>query len=72
MIYYPDENHWILKPQNSLHWYEEVRKWIAEFPGCTGRRDEDDLAGRRGTPAAALRRRRSCTSAPSSWASDEA
>lgn len=31
MIYYPDENHWILKPQNSLHWYEEVRKWIAEF-----------------------------------------
>jgi dipeptidyl aminopeptidase/acylaminoacyl peptidase len=38
MIYYPDENHWILKPQNSLHWYEEVRKWIAEFapPGGAG------------------------------------
>jgi dipeptidyl aminopeptidase/acylaminoacyl peptidase len=36
MVYYPDENHWILKPQNSLHWYEEVRKWIAGFapPGA--------------------------------------
>ncbi len=30
-IYYPDESHWILKPQNSLHWYAEVRKWIEEF-----------------------------------------
>lgn len=28
MIYYPDENHWILKPNNSLHWYREVREWI--------------------------------------------
>jgi dipeptidyl aminopeptidase/acylaminoacyl peptidase len=37
MVYYPDENHWILKPQNSLHWYEEVRKWIAGFapPGAS-------------------------------------
>jgi dipeptidyl aminopeptidase/acylaminoacyl peptidase len=21
LVYYPDEGHWILKPQNSLHWY---------------------------------------------------
>lgn len=36
MIYFPDENHWVLKPQNSLYWYEEVRKWIGEFapPGA--------------------------------------
>jgi dipeptidyl aminopeptidase/acylaminoacyl peptidase len=31
LVYYPDENHWILNPQNSLHWYGEIRRWIAEF-----------------------------------------
>lgn len=30
-VYYPDENHWILKPNNSLHWYREKRDWLAEF-----------------------------------------
>ncbi len=30
-IYYPDENHWILKPNNSLHWYQEKKDWLAEF-----------------------------------------
>ncbi|NIA24202.1 MAG: prolyl oligopeptidase family serine peptidase [Gammaproteobacteria bacterium] len=29
LVYYPDENHWILKPQNSLHWYQEVQTWLA-------------------------------------------
>ncbi len=24
MLYFPDEGHWILKPQNSKLWYEEV------------------------------------------------
>lgn len=32
-IYYPDENHWVLKPNNSLHWYGEKQKWLAEFIG---------------------------------------
>jgi dipeptidyl aminopeptidase/acylaminoacyl peptidase len=27
-IYFPDENHWILKPQNSKLWHEEVLAWI--------------------------------------------
>ncbi|NBB92073.1 MAG: prolyl oligopeptidase family serine peptidase [Gammaproteobacteria bacterium] len=36
LIYFPDENHWVLKPNNSLYWYEEVRKWFADFaePGA--------------------------------------
>ena len=36
LIYYPDENHWILKPNNSLYWYQQVRDWMAEFadPGA--------------------------------------
>ncbi len=31
LIYYPDENHWILKPNNSITWYHEVRAWMARF-----------------------------------------
>jgi dipeptidyl aminopeptidase/acylaminoacyl peptidase len=31
LVYYPDENHWILKPNNSLNWYGEVRDWIARY-----------------------------------------
>ncbi len=31
LIYYPDENHWILKPNNSVKWYHEVRDWMTRF-----------------------------------------
>ncbi|MDT8409947.1 MAG: S9 family peptidase [Wenzhouxiangellaceae bacterium] len=31
LIYYPDENHWVLKPNNSLHWYAQVRDWFERF-----------------------------------------
>ncbi|NHA14703.1 S9 family peptidase [Thioalkalivibrio sp. XN279] len=31
LVYYPDENHWILKPNNSLRWYQEKKDWLAEF-----------------------------------------
>ncbi len=27
-VYYPDENHWILKHNNSLRWYGEVHDWL--------------------------------------------
>jgi len=27
-LYFPDENHWVLKPQNSKLWHEEVLAWI--------------------------------------------
>jgi dipeptidyl aminopeptidase/acylaminoacyl peptidase len=30
-LYFPDENHWVLKPQNSLMWYAEVRRWIDHY-----------------------------------------
>jgi dipeptidyl aminopeptidase/acylaminoacyl peptidase len=29
LIYFPDENHWVLKPQNSRYWYGEVERWLA-------------------------------------------
>jgi len=37
LIYFPDENHWILKPQNSLYWYEQVQAWIGRFAEPGGR-----------------------------------
>ena len=27
-MYFPDENHWILKPANSLQWHAEVLGWL--------------------------------------------
>lgn len=33
LVWFPDENHWILKPQNSLLWYREVLGWIARWFG---------------------------------------
>jgi dipeptidyl aminopeptidase/acylaminoacyl peptidase len=29
-LYFPDENHWILKPQNSIVWQREFFKWLSE------------------------------------------
>jgi len=34
LVYYPDENHWILKPQNSLHWYGEFQAWLERYLGA--------------------------------------
>ena len=31
LLIYEDENHWILKPRNSLRWYREVFDWLARF-----------------------------------------
>jgi len=28
LLYYPDENHWVLKPLNSIQWHEVVLEWI--------------------------------------------
>jgi dipeptidyl aminopeptidase/acylaminoacyl peptidase len=31
LVYFPDENHWILKPQNSLFWYSQVKDWMTRY-----------------------------------------
>lgn len=31
LVYFPDENHWILQPQNSVYWYGEVHAWLARW-----------------------------------------
>ena len=33
LLYFSDENHWILKPRNSLRWYAEVLAWFERFLG---------------------------------------
>jgi dipeptidyl aminopeptidase/acylaminoacyl peptidase len=29
LVWFPDENHWVLKPRNSRLWYREVFDWLA-------------------------------------------
>ena len=31
LIYFPDENHWVLKPKNSVQWYDEVFGWLGRW-----------------------------------------
>jgi dipeptidyl aminopeptidase/acylaminoacyl peptidase len=33
LLYFAEENHWVLKPQNSLRWHTEVFRWFDEFVG---------------------------------------
>jgi len=35
-VYFKDENHWVLKPGNSLVWYSEVKSWLDKYAGGTG------------------------------------
>ena len=38
LIVWPDENHWILKGENSRYWYQEVYAWLKKYldePGTT-------------------------------------
>lgn len=30
LLYFPEENHWVLKPQNALIWQNEFFKWLKE------------------------------------------
>jgi dipeptidyl aminopeptidase/acylaminoacyl peptidase len=30
-LYFPDENHWVQKPQNSKLWHDEVLAWIDRY-----------------------------------------
>ena len=32
-LYFPDENHWVLKPQNSLLWHNTVNDWLRAHIG---------------------------------------
>jgi len=31
LLYFPDENHWVLKPHNSILWHETVLAWLGQW-----------------------------------------
>jgi dipeptidyl aminopeptidase/acylaminoacyl peptidase len=31
LLYFPDENHWVLKPANNIFWYHTVLDWLAQW-----------------------------------------
>jgi dipeptidyl aminopeptidase/acylaminoacyl peptidase len=35
LVIFPDENHWILTPQNSIYWNWEFQSWLARYIGGT-------------------------------------
>jgi dipeptidyl aminopeptidase/acylaminoacyl peptidase len=38
MLYFPDEGHWVLKPQNSQLWYKTVNDWVDEWTNAPASR----------------------------------
>lgn len=36
-LYFPDEGHWVLKPQNGLQWHREFFKWLDQYLKKTDR-----------------------------------
>ena len=33
LLYFPDENHWVLKPHNSILWHDTVNAWLKQHIG---------------------------------------
>jgi dipeptidyl aminopeptidase/acylaminoacyl peptidase len=33
LLVWPDENHWILKGENSRYWYQELHAWLKKYLG---------------------------------------
>ena len=38
LLWFPDENHWVLKPRNSRQWYEEFFGWLRRHDKAAPRR----------------------------------
>jgi len=47
MLYFPDEGHWVLKPQNSQLWWKTVNGWVDEYTGNKGPRERGNKEGHR-------------------------
>ncbi|KAJ5664720.1 hypothetical protein N7462_011533 [Penicillium macrosclerotiorum] len=41
---FPDENHWVLNPENSLMWHRTVINWINKYVGLSPISEEPDLS----------------------------
>ncbi|KAF2174937.1 hypothetical protein K469DRAFT_703963 [Zopfia rhizophila CBS 207.26] len=40
---FPDENHWVLDPENSLFWHQEIFNWINYWSGVGGPLDDNAI-----------------------------
>jgi dipeptidyl aminopeptidase/acylaminoacyl peptidase len=47
MLYFPDEGHWVLKPQNSRLWYKTVNDWVDQWTGKQGTGNREQRIGNR-------------------------
>jgi dipeptidyl aminopeptidase/acylaminoacyl peptidase len=49
LVWFPDENHWILKPRNSALWYREFFDWLKRHdPAATPKRAAAKKGARKG------------------------
>ncbi len=53
-LYFPDEGHWILKPRNSVHWYQSVIDWLNEWTGRPWTPPAEAPSYRRPAPPASI------------------
>ncbi|MCI0571523.1 MAG: S9 family peptidase [Myxococcaceae bacterium] len=44
LLYFPDENHWVLKPYNSVLWHGTVLDWLDTWTSAKGRRGDKGAA----------------------------
>ena len=49
-LHFPDEGHWILKPRNSVHWYQSVIAWLEEWTARPYRHTKPPLYQRKPEP----------------------
>jgi dipeptidyl aminopeptidase/acylaminoacyl peptidase len=45
LVLFPDENHWILSPQNSIYWNWEFQSWLARYIGGQPTLERPDFGG---------------------------
>jgi dipeptidyl aminopeptidase/acylaminoacyl peptidase len=50
-LFFPDENHWVLKPQNSILWHRTVLNWLDHWLRGGPLLSEDALAAAPGAPS---------------------
>jgi len=43
LLIFPDENHWVLKPANSILWHETVLGWLDRWTGDAGELGEEQM-----------------------------
>jgi dipeptidyl aminopeptidase/acylaminoacyl peptidase len=43
LLIFPNENHWVLKPANSVQWHREVEKWLDQWTAPEGTERKTEL-----------------------------